>query len=749
LADALTNDGLPSRDQWLRALLEHWRDVRVRLPDQERAPFFSISESQARRRLDELATRLYRRFATHPDRALLAIIERLDAGVVSDSHSLSPGKIQGRRELLLQELSLRDAGDSPEVFNFAIRRFRTFANLSEGRLEVESLSSVGLLTEKLPNRSLLMAPGGWGKTSILSKLGIEALNRGWDVFFLDLARVNGAIEPSGQRTESSGFEDLFNTTSKSHRYDDYGKALNSSSEVLLLVDGLNEFQRQASDRVMELLNEQAIKCPNLRILAADRLVHERPEPFVLFGIAPLAVEEVGRHVPDLLGNPRYLELMRIPFFLDLELRLRAAGQAGNREGRQEMISSYFRRVGRLSSAELNELSGVALEAYRKYGTRVFPMEWLRSCLSGEVVEKLAGAGFLLAAETEDARFRHQLLHDYLVGRFLAGGGAKLWTPEFFDVATFSGNSPEPLIIAAEIIRHKLEDFVLQVYDWSYSIALLVLAERVPMDQGGPGEELLLALTAMYSEKQFDTFTDTVDESRKRLRELPIPRKEDFLGLRSQEELVRLVARLNFTTAQYREWQRLYSRKQTPVAKDEDLELLFQGSLTGWTAVNVFRRIGVAPSQQGVLREKYRAYRKFKPVESVSFRWRVMHLLGRCSGDETAKLLWEVVLDARENQWVRYGALRSLVEVAYFVGGEMRVAILKKLCQELDRIAENKVLFYCVARSALIVGADREWYRAVEKLVRTASERDEAAEDEEFWAKRLNAVAEKGSSSACG
>jgi hypothetical protein len=151
----------------------------------------------------------------------------------------------------------------------------------------------------------------------------------------------------------------------------------------------------------------------------------------------------------------------------------------------------------------------------------------------------------------------------------------------------------------------------------------------------------------------------------------------------------------------------------------------------------------------VLREKYRAYRKFKPVESVSFRWRVMHLLGRCSGDETAKLLWEVVLDARENQWVRYGALRSLVEVAYFVGGEMRVAILKKLCQELDRIAENKVLFYCVARSALIVGADREWYRAVEKLVRTASERDEAAEDEEFWAKRLNAVAEKGSSSACG
>lgn len=741
LAEVIEEGGVPTDEQWLNALMERWREVNSDPEGGEVMPFFHLEPGVAQSHLGELAKSLTNAMAQDPPRAnpeMLRILRSVAADVsdLKNTHADAGEKkkvdpqvaMQTGRALLKQELESRIGKyTGTQEFSFTLNKARSFTDLVNEEYFEEDLTIDAVIEDGDLKRTLLVAPGGWGKTSVFCRLGLRALELGFEVFYLDLTAAGALFKNPEEFEKGASFEALFDKPSQSRDLFQYWLAVESETDVLLLVDGLNEIYRVASDQILEWLNREAVENA-VRVFAADRLTKEREGYFTILGISALSENEVRRHLGELPGNAAHLDLLRVPFFLDLELILRDGGRAAEDRSRHKMLEAYFVEICEMSDEDLTVLCSIAFEAYEDFGTRSFSEEWLAAKLDTTLVGRLETAGVLVWGKEREVRFRHQLLHDYLVGRWLAESGRDYWTPKKFDASTFRGNSPESLYFAAEIIGEESERFLLEVYDWNYSMTFFVLADlQQTVGSSEVEEDLGFALTALYAEKKFDSFETTVENSSQRLRQLQVKHKDQFVEVSSIYELLDVVENFDFSGRRYEEWQQLFCKTSGAVMEDEALNLIIGDPLFGWTAANVYRRVGVAESYYSALRTMY-----FMSREKMSHRWRIVHLLGKCRSDANIGLLWKVLLNKDEVTWVRYGALRSLIEIAYEVGGEERRQILSRFVGELDSLASNSILLRNIGRTPFIRNADQDWYESVLPLVRAAQSTREAEEEAGYW-----------------
>ena len=94
--------------------------------------------------------------------------------------------------------------------------------------------------------------------------------------------------------------------------------------------------------------------------------------------------------------------------------------------------------------------------------------------------------------------------------------------------------------------------------------------------------------------------------------------------------------------------------------------------------------------------------------------------------ENAEFLADVVLND-DNYWVRYGALRSLLEVISLMSSDERPSAFELLLEVVRKISDRDLITQMLFKHVVIPTADTGWYDAIADIVRKAGERLSSAD----------------------
>lgn len=535
-------------------------------------------------------------------------------------------------------------------------------------------------------RVYVQAPGGAGKTAYLMHFLAQAIERGLIAFYLDIK--NAGSLPQGEKA----LEVLFQRCAEAAgTYPVFGKVRDDSKYwAVLIVDGLNE-SRESMQRVRDVLDEVSRSSVRLHILAADRLTGSSAPPsgFERATIAPLELEAItDPKVTSALKSvqsDKFRKLLTIPFFLDTYLDLRNGKQSGRKlkkaaAGRAGILRAYFEKhLGGSAEIPPKGLDGaiqtLALHAYTSYATPDQGLRIPRTALEHDlpegarVMERLVTAG-IFVEDTDTVTFRHQLLHDFLVAEHLRILGLHKWRIRTFDAATFGASAFEALEFASELLEDQADNFIIEVYDWNYAASLECVLN---LAAGNTGQEspvsagLRDALFAMFAEKRFDHFRHTRDKAQRKAAQFSSQFGIDYAAIATRDALVEEVKSHFQTNAppMLKRWLEVFSSLDPPPPKD--WPLLQDSPLLAWTAANTFRR-SAGPDRSAFTAYLCQLYNSLRTAQlagdrALVTRWRITHVLGTADDRAAVEILAAAIKDKEEHHWVRYGAVRSLVEAA--------------------------------------------------------------------------------------
>lgn len=594
----------------------------------------------------------------------------------------------------------------------------TFKDLTSGQLFCGPLSPSDLLNQSGWRALLLHAPGGSGKSTFVKTLATKAIEKQIITFLLDLS-VGCQI---GDLDDDDLIYLLLDECSIHGGSSIFHSALQDESEVILIVDGLNEIYGDMSYRILKAL-EKMVRCnTSLRVVVADRMNPNEGINFMRATINPLTESEIRKVLPpSMLSNLSSAQwhLLSSPFFLDLQIKLcQGSSESGRMHEvgfqRQDIFNRYFNDIVNLDNTELEVIKVKAYEAYVAFGGRTFDKQWWEDAISEELASKLMRCGLTqdLARATTQGRcsFYHQLIHDYLVGLYIGSLPAEKWKGELFDFATFQSNSVESLSFAAEHLGKHSNIFLLSVYDWSYKTTSSLLHDlRANPVHGKALDDLAFIIAAKHAERMYDLFESTAIDAQKRLEESGTTESILFLKARSLDEVLDIIRDYQPSTEMSQAWQQLVLLDDASDLIDQALLVLQHNPVLSWTASNLLRRREIEDEQLAQLRMIY--YLSMDP-DMGSLRWRIVHTLGAFPTSKNISLLFSALYDD-QYEWVRYGALRSLIECAYLSGH--RELIINRIVSTAH-ILNSKLIRREVRRTALVKEANASWYRSVKKLV---------------------------------
>lgn len=616
----------------------------------------------------------------------------------------------------------------------------SYDEVAEGRFLQTGLAPKDVLSKVKTRKLIIHAPGGSGKTAVMCRVAKVAMDQDWIVFFLDLKTGSGGTV----LCEDFHLGDLFEAFAIAGTFSNFEKSLKLNQRVLLLVDGLNEVYGTVSDLILKLLEDLVLAHQTLSVIIADRM---NPHPEVRYqraGVDPVSGEEINTLIAR--ADPSWHaehQLLSVPFFLDLQLELdtresKDTGSAKSVISRKDMFNVYFQDVARIHTEGFTSLAEAAFEAYKKYSGRTFEKAWWDKTVtpnisrllekSGITVETVAGHGQRMIM------FRHQLIHDYLVGSYLANVEDSKWESEVFDSATFKANAVEALSFAAEILGSRSDEFLIRVYDWSYRSVNRVIGDltrsvvKVPLS-----EDLMFFIAAKNAEQLFAVFEDSVKGAKTRLLETGTPEAAVFLKAGDLKDVLKAVKEYQPTTERFQNWKDLFGKPEETIVRERELVLVNGDPIIGWTAANVFRRLRLPETHISSLRTMY--YVALQQGKGV-LRWRIIHVLGKYPSAENVAFLLDALVDD-PYEWAKYGAIRGLMEIASQCE-EMRDRIIEELISRLDNTASRIVLLE-IRRTCLVRNAAPEWYRAVGNVVRTASRCRESEKDRTAWEELLEEI----------
>ncbi|GAA2140473.1 NACHT domain-containing protein [Actinomadura napierensis] len=419
--------------------------------------------------------------------------------------------------------------------------------------------------------------------------------------------------------------------------------------VLLLADGLNEVARDGAEAVLEALDELAGRYPFISVIVTDRLVR-RPislHRWKLLTVMPLSQDEVVRvwtEAGETQVLPQNISILRRPFFLDAAISVDSTSASG-----AEAIAIYLQQRVGLDNDALDRLGDAAFASYGKYQGRSFAAQWFTNEISAAVVDTLLEAG-ALRTRSGQMWYSHHLLHDFLAARYLRSSPS-IWGPAAFGVITLNAASFDALRLMVEQIpeERRCDELIRSIYDWNYFGAAYALAGHVR-------DETRWMILAMLADKRWDPIAATAATVTDALRIDGSGIGQRLLDLGSRQELMSVVQDVSSADDDFNRWRDVFTlpdgvridRSMAEGLKQED-------SIIGWTLANVLRRSELTADALSFVIEISLSGRA--PVE----RWRAVHVLGAQAVPQAADALIEAMRDS--DQWVRYGAIRSFVEVA--------------------------------------------------------------------------------------
>ncbi len=753
LIDTLKQGNLPEHELWLVALMAKWEQIRNATSDGSGRGFFLLEPEQARDHLDDLARRLrtasvkeaevFRPAVLKAIEEIQARLESLDAGGQASREVLGPSRAHLAalcHQVKRKVRSLRREQRDFEILLTQVDSFQAVLEVANKGVGGRDLTVAVILKSTPVTPRLLSAPAGTGKTSLLCRMVLEAAKSDMIPFYIDLG-LQKITRPD--ENQELAVEELFQA-SLAGSASSFTTAADLEADVLLIVDGMNEVKPTIRGRVFALLTVIASKYSHVRVVAADRLNPRNiPSTFENITILPLSEDLVERHLSSykmsLSDQFSVQQLFVTPYFLDMQLEVLAKRGSEGLLGRETLFHTYLTRViGIEEESDLEQLAHAAFSAYSKYRMRIFEPSWWANNVPENVRLSLLEGGEVVNTEHEKGKeemlsFRHQLLHDFLVGKHLATKTISRIDSEVLDQATFNANSLEPLFFTAELAGDDADEFIILVYNWSYKAAISCVSDLERTTVSSPvSKDLRVAIAALNAEKLFDPFESSVAGAIERTGDMLWAEAQRLHAASSVEELVTIAKELKPSTDRYKRWQVLFTRERGSRFRDEDIQSLVAEPMEGWTTANMLRRIDLDEVGQGQIRAIYHVFRQNDGIISWTNRWRVVHVLGAYPAEENLDLLFEWGLF--DVSWVSYGSLRSIVEIASRSDAHKRDRIFARLMETMRaRKADEAVSLRQLYRWSMLAGRQPlGWVEALEPVLRLARNFSEQDEEKAEW-----------------
>ncbi|MET9199587.1 trypsin-like peptidase domain-containing protein [Gordonia sp. NPDC003585] len=576
-------------------------------------------------------------------------------------------------------------------------------------------------------RIVLTGQAGAGKTALLRNLvRDEALEQ--VPFLIDLKRWTPR-----KSSEISKIDFKNNTTAAidvlfSVAVGDVGamslERATESGLALIMVDGLNEVEPKIADRIIDILDHHVRNNQRASALVTDREITPRYESWTASSVNPIDRIVVSRYVDERFESGTYLNLsddvralLSVPFFLTLALK----GDTPELGTRESALNLFFTEQVNLNHDQLDRVAQCALDVYLSSRSRSFTREEFKKKGTKRDWGLLTKAGVVVSNDGE-WRFAHQLYHDYLASVGMLQDNPASWPEDLLDAVTFHTSSIDPLNFAAsQVADAEHGDALLRkIEDWSWAVTMRVMGIVEQERDLAISPTLRIALLANLAEKRFDPVVASAEHAETLLAKFRGPHAAAMRTASNVADLVEVVETIHEITIPdwYQSWRTLFTGHSG--LPDRTVQALTHADpLYGWTAANVIRRTSLSEKQVQELSTLYLSRLEDQDSRSRSIRWRTIHAMGSANTISVIELL----LGAAANDgypWVKYGAIRSLMEIAAR-DADMRWIVIdgcRNLLSTFDVRCRMQLL-----RSANQRGANTGWGEAVTPLLNDVPRED--------------------------
>jgi len=617
-------------------------------------------------------------------------------------------------------------------------------------LEGESPVSVNSLADKtkLVKRLILRGYAGGGKSAILRKCADRLLDEHFVPVIINLKKwtLQDSETLSAAFDQKKNVEEKFDLLLKVSITDLNQKMLDLFPEQFhkfIMVDGLNEvYGRNTTHEILALLDDYVrAKAPFLYVVVTDRLVQREavPPEWKTAELLLLGLEEVHRQVGDGAWSRLSAadkELLRVPYYLDYALKSGSTTLGSAAKAHESFFKdSFFKKQNKIDEEGLNQLAKAAFEAYREYKSPSFRAERFQSEIGDTLWRDLLDSRVIIVSN-DDARFDHQLKHDYLASRHLASH-EDLWNSTSFDVVTFESKSFEPLLMTLEQLAttEQGDKFLKKVYDWNWVATVKCLTTTTWSDHKPFSGAMEMFVAAVVAEKLFDPILATRQRAWAQLRELPPALSDLFIKVQSIEDLFHLVNAFQSDAPWFLVWRGLFTRYNDPPLREDEIRMTASDdSILGWTASNVIKRFALSDPDLRQLRGLYDAADAIQTQRGNVIKWRVVHALGSSDSTENVDLLFRALDD--ESHWVQFGAARSLVEMAAVTqSDDLRQRIISGVQTRIGRLRRRTLEE--IGNAVFYRNAPASWSDLVAPLLEKIRDSQRETKDREEFDRVLN------------
>lgn len=552
-------------------------------------------------------------------------------------------------------------------------------------------------------RILIQAPPGAGKTMTLLRVKSHTLapevTKAMRMAYVPLRALAGQLFPYNMEDEGSLNEgeitDLIFSCASPREI--VPEALRDGSPTLILVDGLDEISDALANRVLMTLGRLSVRLPNVAVIATDRVARRGIDEsdWMLIGLPSAAGGEAHEARRSFSGGVAEQPLLR-------EVLSKVGG---GRPKVHEVYAAYLDRIG-FGLDDLSLITESVSDGFARGKPGRIDLQNLEERGRSDLIQRLLSSGLIIGGD-RFANIADRSIAEYLVARVLARGE---WTPERLSYLANDGRSIDVLTMACEQLPEKDQDrFVRSVHDWNFYVCIEFLA--IGRRNGAVYSEAMeVALLCMFADRRSDLVRASRDEAEAILLFYPWELAASIRRATSHSELGEMVKKLNVRNDWFQIWVELFS---APAGRERfdriTSQMTSETGIVGWAAANAAR---VDTDWPSAFRQNIASLLRHKhPV----IRWRAAHTLGCQTDRGTAELLLtSFAQDGDED--VKYGALRSLIEVAARSGQRIRSAIFRGLASERDLILSSDRLAQEVERDLIVSDPPGDWVSACGELI---------------------------------
>jgi len=440
------------------------------------------------------------------------------------------------------------------------------------------------------------------------------------------------------------------------------------NDVVFIVDGLNEIDsrgfgnetvREVISTVEEYVRNHVNGAP---IMLTDRTHRGVIDDYSEIELNELSEDEVKRIVNEnfetkfdaISTNAR--DILKVPYFLNYALDVKNPDLISETKALESFFTSRVK-------VDVDLISDVLFEYNKENSSLLFDAKDFEEKIGPESYQKLLNSRSIMINGKGEAKFEHQLKHEYLISRHLAKN-EKNWGIIGLDVATLGASSIDSLFMTTEQLESKeaSDKFLLQVFNWNWRAAIRCIARLENKGSGNYSEYTLIAMAALVAQKKFDSVHGTHLEAIASLDGIQNENCKKMAVAGNFDDIVGIVNGISNGEDWFANWRDIFIWDSAKTPSDDDImKIKSEESIVGWTSSNALKRLALNEIHQGQLRIMYLALLDESPMNST-VRWRIAHTLGSFPSKVNADLLFKVI-ENDTYHWAKFGAARSLVEMA--------------------------------------------------------------------------------------